>query len=302
MNRKRSPHPASLSSKACALLWCVCIGVLLLSPLLQSAAVCAQQSPGTLGQSSSPLNPTQLEIEKERRRLSSSDKEERRDAVMRLGWMARPDASRAAVVALRDGEPIIRATAARAVLSLPADEAARSLIPLLQDKDEFVRREAAFALGETRSRQAVQPLVAALEGDKKESVRGAAAVALGRIGDEAAVIPLVGRLTARVRASGLFSKVTRGKAIENEFVRRSAAYALGQIGSRAAVPALTATLSDERAEDDVRREAARALGVIGDAAAVPALRGALTARDPYLSRIAYEALLKIAPTEANRPL
>lgn len=220
---------------------------------------------------------------------------------MRLGWMARPEASRTAANGLQDVEPVVRATAARAVLSLPADEAASALTPLLQDKAEFVRQEAAYALGEARSRVAVPALVAALERDKKESVRAAAAVALGRIGDESAVIPLAGRLSARMRSSGLFSKITRGQAIENEFVRRSAARSLGQIGSRAAVPALVQTLSDERSATDVRREAARSLGLIGDAAAVPALRSALAASDTYLSRIAYEALLKIAPTEASRP-
>lgn len=221
---------------------------------------------------------------------------------MRLGWMARPDASRAAAQALQDGSPMVRATAARALLSMPPDEAASALTPLLQDKDEFVRQETAYALGETRSRLAVQPLVAALERDKRESVRGAAAVALGKIGDESAVIPLAGRLSVRIRASGLFSRITRGRSAENEFVRRAAARSLGQIGSRAAVPALIETLSDMRAEDDVRREAARSLGIIGDAAAVPALRTALAANDPYLSRIAYESLLKIAPAEATRPL
>lgn len=221
---------------------------------------------------------------------------------MRLGWMARPDSSRVAASALGDSSPIVRATAARAVLSLPGDEAASALLPLLQDKDEFVRQETAYALGATRSRQAVPALTVALESDKKESVRGAAAVALGQIGDEAAVIPLAGRLTARIRSSGLFSKIRRGKTVENEFVRRSAARSLGQIGSRAAVPALVETLQDERSEEDVRREAARSLGLIGDASAVPALRSALAARDPYLSRIAYEALLKIAPAEAARPM
>ncbi len=299
MSSSRSAY-ANPSTRATRTLFTwACVAVLLLSSLFSSLPVRAQQSGGAQSQS---LNPTQLEIEKERRRLSSSDKEERRDAVMHLGWMARPDASRAALSALQDSAPIVRATAARAVLSLPADEAARALIPLLQDKDEFVRREAAYALGETRSRAAVAPLVTTLERDKKESVRASAAVALGRIGDEAAVVPLAGRLTARVRSSGLFSKVTRGKAIENEFVRRSAARSLGQIGSRAAVPALMETLTDERAEDDVRREAARSLGLIGDAAAVPALKSALASHDPYLSRIAYEALLKIAPAEASRPL
>lgn len=221
---------------------------------------------------------------------------------MRLGWMARPDASRAATQALRDDASIVRATAARAVLAMPPDEAARALIPLLQDKDEFVRQETAYALGLTRSTVAVGPLVALLERDKMESVRGAAAVALGQIGDESAVIPLAGRLSARIRASGLFSRITRGRRTENEFVRRAAARSLGQIRSRAAVPALIEVLRDERSEDDVRREAARALGLIGDIAAVPALRTALAARDPYLSRIAYESLLKIAPAEVNRPI
>ncbi len=222
--------------------------------------------------------------------------------MMRLGWMARPDSSRVAAIALKDTSPIVRATATRAVLSMPADEAAAALLPLLQDREEFVRQETAYALGRTRSRQAVPALVKILELDKKESVRGAAAVALGEIGDEAAVIPLTGRLTARVRASGLFSKITRGRTSENEFVRRAAARSLGQIRSRAAVPALIETLTDARAEDDVRREAARSLGLIGDAAAVPALRGALAASDPYLSQIAYEALRKIAPSETPRPM
>jgi HEAT repeat protein len=278
------------------LLLCACASMLFFSYAYLPTPVALAQT------SSSSLNPTQLAIEKERRRLSSSDMEERRDAVMRLGWMARADASRAATQALRDDSPIVRATAARALLSMPGDEAVGALLPLLQDKDEFVRQETAYALGETRSRVGVPALVTALERDKMESVRGAAAVALGNIGDESAVIPLAGRLSTRMRSSGLFSKITRGQRLENEFVRRAAARSLGQIRSRAAVPALIDALSDARAEDDVRREAARSLGLIGDAAATPALRTALGSRDPYLSRIAYEALLKIAPAEANRPL
>jgi HEAT repeat protein len=295
MNRYRSALTLLLNFAPRTFSLWACAAALVFS-LLFFAPIALAQTPST------SLNPTQLEIEKERRRLSSSDMEERRDAAMRLGWMARPDASRAALQALRDNSSMVRATAARAVLSMPADEAAQALISLLQDKDEFVRQETAYALGETRSRMAVQPLVVALERDKRESVRGAAAVALGNIGDEAAVIPLVGRLSARIRSSGLFSRITRGQRAENEFVRRAAARSLGQIRSRAALPALIETLSDARAEDDVRRESARSLGLIGDAAAVPALRTALAARDPYLSRIAYESLLKIAPGEANRPL
>ncbi len=243
----------------------------------------------------------QQQLDIQRRRLSSSDEEERRCAVMSLGWMNRADSSRVAALALGDSSAIVRATAARAVLSLAPDEAVAVLLPLLNDKNEFVRQEAAYALGATRSRRATVALLNVLETEKSDGVRGAATVALGSIGDEAAVVPLSNTLNLRVGAPGLLNKIRRKKKNENEFVRRAAATALGLIGSRAAVPALILALQDERAPDDVRREAARSLGLIGDPSAIAPLRAALTSHDPYLSRIAYEALRKIAPAEATRP-
>jgi HEAT repeat protein len=250
---------------------------------------------------SSHLTPLQLEIEKQRHRLSSSESEERRDAVMRLGSMKRPESSRVAATALRDSSAIVRATASRAVLSLRPEEASSALLPLLQDRDEFVRQETAYALGEARSRTSTTALIAALGKEKKDGVRGALAVALGQIGDEAAVIALAQLVGRRVPASGFINRVKRSKRDENEFVRRAAAHSLGQIRSRAALPALIAVLGDERAPDDVRREAANSLGLIGDPTAIQALRAVLTARDPYLSTIATEALRKIAQAERARP-
>ncbi|HEY0099985.1 MAG TPA: HEAT repeat domain-containing protein [Pyrinomonadaceae bacterium] len=248
----------------------------------------------------STLTPLQREIEKQRARLASGDVEERREAVMRLGSMARADSSRAALPALRDAAVIVRATAARAVLSLPAGEAAAALLPLLSDKDEFVRRETAYALGETRSRAAVVALATALARDKEAGVRGAAAVALGQIGDETAVPVLTEAIGRRIARSGFLNRITFRRTEENEFVRRSAAVSLGQIKSRAAVPALIGALANERAGDDVRREAARALGLIGDPSAIPTLqRALLTARDPYLSEIASEAIRKLEPGKAG---
>ncbi|MBV9925490.1 MAG: HEAT repeat domain-containing protein [Acidobacteria bacterium] len=247
------------------------------------------------------LTPQQQEIKVLTARLSSVDAEERREAVTRLGALRRPEASRAAAAALGDAAAIVRATAARAVLSLPPGEAATLVVPLLRDRDEFVRREAAYALGVTRSAAGVPALAAALETDKQASVRGAAAVALGQIGDAAAAPALAGALSRRLRATGFFNRLRRRKVEEDEFVRRSAAVSLGLIGSRDAVAVLVETLSDERAPQDVRREAARALGLIGDPAAAPALRNLLTHRDPYLSRIAFEALKKLDPSNAARP-
>jgi HEAT repeat protein len=251
--------------------------------------------------SNSQLTPFQLEVENQRRRLSSSETEERRDAVMRLGSMKRPESSRIAGAGLRDSAAIVRATATRAVLSVAPDEAAALLLPLLQDRDEFVRQETSYALGESRSRMAVNALVTILERDKKDSVRGAAAVALGKIGDESAVVSLAQLLGRRVPASGLINRVRRSKKDENEFVRRAAAHSLGEIRSRAAIPGLTAVALDERAPDDVRREAATSLSLIGDPSSVATFRALLTTRDPYLARIAYLALIKIAPAEASRP-
>jgi HEAT repeat protein len=242
----------------CALLW--------LSPLF------------VVAQSTRNLTPLQIQIEKQQRRLSSSDEEERRDAIMRLGAMHVAAASQAALVGLKDPSPTVRATAAKAVLSIGEEESVAALLPLLNDKDEFVRREAAYALGLTHSRKATAALIERLLNDKEDSVQGAAAVALGEIADEAAVVDLI----------NVFSRE------KNPFVLRATAAALGKIKSRAATPALIAVLSNERMPNDVRREAARSLGLIGDPSAESALKDASTSEDPYLSRIAFESLKKLS--------
>ena len=247
-------------------------------------------APLAVAQESRNLTPVQIAIEKQQQRLSSSDSEERRDAVMKLGAMRVAAASRAVLPALTDASPTVRAHAAKAILSIGEDESVAALLPLLSDKDEFVRREAAYALGLTHSRKATDALTERLLNDKENGVRGAAAVALGQIADEAAIVALVGTLAPELSAP---SKKKRKKGEENPFVLRAAASALGQIRSRAGTAALVSVLSNERLPSDVRREAARSLGLIGDPAAEPALREASTAADPYLSEIAYQALRKI---------
>jgi len=225
------------------------------------------------------LTPLQLEIEKQARRLESAETEERRDAVTRLGSMRHPAASRAALPALHDSSAIVRAIAATAILSLPPSESVGYLVPLLADKDEFVRREVAFALGKTHNQMAAQPLIERLTSDKEDSVRGAAAVALGELKEAAATVSL-----AEILSPGVGSATARsGKKSKKEkdlFLLRAAARSLGQIGNRVGVPALVAALQDEQTSNDVRRESATALGLIGDATAIPALLTVVTARDP----------------------
>jgi HEAT repeat protein len=239
---------------------------------------------GSYAQDARSLTPRQLELEKLSQQLNSADVEDRRDALMKLRAMHRPEASRLAQSALTDPLPMIRATAAAAVVSLPADEAAGALLPLLNDKDEFVRQQVAYTLGTTHSRAAVTPLTQALV-DKMDSVRAAAAIALGEIADPAAVIPLADRLSGRTEK--------KGKAEKNEFVMRAAARSLGQIGSRAAVPVLIEVVSNEKTPFDVRREAAHALGMLGDATALPVLHAASSSTDVYFSRAAMDAVRRI---------
>lgn len=242
-----------------------------------------------VAQDSRKLTPLQLEIEKQQQRLSSADHEERRDAIMKLGSMRAAAASRAALAGLRDPSPVIRATAAKAILSIGSEESVPALLALLTDKDEFVRRETAYALGLTRSRSATAALSERLLNDKEDGVRGAAAVALGQIADEAAVVALVGTLAPELSAPAK----SKRKREQNVFVLRAAATSLGQIRSRAGTAALISALSNEKFPDDVRREAAKSLGLIGDPSATSALQTASTAADPYLSAIANESLKAI---------
>ena len=244
-----------------------------------SRALAAVQSPET-------LTPSQREIQKQQDRLGSSSDEDRRDAVMLLAAMHLPDASRVAARALTDGSAKVRAVAAKAVVYLPAGDGVPLLLPLLQDRDEFVRRETVYALGLTHSRSATAGVVDRLLNDKEDGVRAAAAVALGDIADETSVVTLSTVLTGQAKR--------KGKPERNDFVLRASASALGRIRSPAGVPALVTTLRNEKLSSDVRREAATALGTIGDPTAVDALRSAMNSSDPYLSRIAFESLKKLS--------
>ena len=245
------------------------------------------------GSMSSGLTPLQREIENQRRRLSSAEVEERRDALVHLGNLKRAESSRVALGALNDSEVIVRATAAHALGGLSSSEVVAALIPLLNDKAEFVRQEVAYVLGATRDRDAVEPLTASLSSDKKDGVRGAAAVALGQIGEPAAVVSLAAILNRVALSANSGKRKKSAGRKENEFVLRAAARALGQIGDRAGVPPLIGALLDENNSDDLRREAAQALGLIGDPSSDSALRSVLIARDPYLSRAAQQALRRI---------
>ena len=253
------------------------------------------------------------------RSIAGGTTEQKRDALLQIRNLETAEASRIAVHALRDDSEIVRATAAASVVFLPADEAARNLLPLLADKKPLVRRETAFALGVIRNPNTVDSLLRIAQKDKVAEVRNAAIIALGAIGDAAAVGELIKFLQRKPQT-------------KEEFTRRSAARAVGQIAQivqtgrikvltpenflpdrhkiiekpyypklteafpafRAAIGVLIQTLRNPREFADVKREAAFALGAIADEAAIPVLQANLNNEDYYLAEICRESLKKIA--------
>lgn len=118
----------------------------------------------------------------------------------------------------------------------------KGLILTLKDDDETIRKEAARALGNLGSSQAIEPLTITLQ-DPDKGVREEAINALGKIDDPQVIKPLA-------------------YALDSQFIslRWKAAQALGKIGSQEAIEPLTTALQDP--DKDVKEEAIIALGRI----------------------------------------
>lgn len=259
------------------------------------------------------------------RAIRSGNSEEKRSALYEIKKIANESASRIAIPALTDSDLMVRATAASAVAYLPEAEVAKVLVPLLGDKQEFVRREAALALGEAGSRSATSALLRTAQNDKVIEVRDAAVAALGMIGDTSTLASL--------------TAILKKKPTEDtEFLRRSAARSIGQIARMAqsgktrvvtpqnflpekykeernpkfrdltasspdpsgtqqsfkdALDVLITVLNSSSESPDTRREAAFAIGMIGSPSATSVLTKYTTDADPYLAEICKEALLKL---------
>lgn len=274
---------------------------------------------GPFSQTASAQTPTASDWATTESRLISQlsgNSEQKRSALFEIRNLHTERASRLAVPALRDSTEIVRATAASSVVFLPITDAVNVLAPLLDDKAEFVRREAAYALGNVGSHETAQVLLRLLQKEKIFEVLTATVIALGKSGAISAIEPLVRLLAAKPKE-------------DEEFLRRSAARSIGQIAqiirtgkvrvltpqnflpdkykdthSNANAPAppdafasslvaLTQVLQNTRESDDTRREAAFSLGAIGDRSSVSVLSRNVKSSDPYLAEICKEALLKI---------
>jgi HEAT repeat protein len=251
--------------------------------------------------------------------LRSGNTEQKRTALMQIRGLRSEEASRIAVAALKDDAPIVRATATASVTFLPKTEASAALLPLLRDKDEFVRGEAAFALGVVGDPSSAPQLLISFSRDKSPEVRAAAAVALGKVGNPAAIPVLVDLLNKRptedtellrradARSIGQIAQITRSGKVRvvtpqnflpekyKDIGPKPSADLLTHFGS--AVDTLIRILDDPKETDDTRREAAFSLGAIGDQRAIGVLTKYISSPDPYLAEICKESLLKLKAAE-----
>jgi HEAT repeat protein len=157
-----------------------------------------------------------------------------------------------------------------------------ALLQAFKDSDDWTRKAAAEALGETGNPRAIPALLMALD-DSEWFVREAAVEALRHMGDPQVVPALLGAL-----------------GNSDPYVREVAAEALGQTGDLQAVSALLLALEDS--ESGVRRAAAQALGQIDDPQAVPPLLEALQDGDSNVREAAAQALGQIDDPQAVPPL
>lgn len=150
------------------------------------------------------------------------------------------------------------------------ESAVNPLIQILEGDDNYVRINAARALGEIGDKRAIKPLIQALEDDY---VRKDAADALVKIG-EPAVKPLI-----QIFESG------------NKYVRCCVVNALAEIGDKRAVKPFIQAL--ESIDENISVLAAIALGEIGDKRAIKPLTRKLNSMYLVVRINAEEALRKI---------
>lgn len=222
-----------------------------------------------------------------------------------------------AIRELRAADVRVRRRAADCLGMMGEQKAIPELMEALQDEDEPVRLNAAYALGAI-GESAVPALIGAMREDS-EDLRRHAGYALSAMGEPAvpALIEATRDADGRVRAAavdalgdigmplpGVVSALTRVLSDEYDWARRHAADALGTIGpgAREAVPALIKTLRDEKVY--VRINAATALARIGPEAeeSVQALTERLNDPDRYVRSFAAIALRQIGTPAAQEAL
>lgn len=180
-------------------------------------------------------------------------------------------------------------------------------VAVLDDRRDWKRATAAFALGDMASPRAIPPLLRALE-DRSAAVRAAAARSLGRLDALDAVGPIVhgfsaGRLPRAVAGQALLAigpsalpALRELLDAEEADVREFSVELVGLLGDASDNRVVMQRLRDSSAE--VRAKAARALGRLGADEARTALLTTLGDRIPFVRASAAHALAAVGDRAA----
>ena len=193
---------------------------------------------------------------------------------------------------LESTDPSQRTIAARAFCEIQDERAIPHLIHLLTDDCPLIRVSAAYGLGRNPSADAVEPLIAQLEGDFNGYVRKGVVWALGNCRDRRSLAPLVDALRTDIPAVRLWAASSLGQMAkvgydfviatvpplieglrqdEMPAVRSNCAWALGQLCRElpsnvvyaGAIDALIEALEEEK-DMGVRDDAQSSLLRVGD--------------------------------------
>lgn len=252
-----------------------------------------------------------------KRVLAKGALEQKRDLLASIRTAGDERSAELAIVAFADRNGVVRASAIEAARRARPSVLLPALKPLLKDGSLIVRKEAATALGNSDSSNAQPLLLERLSREKDREVRAAIIGALGRVGSADDFPRLLTFLRKKPSES-------------NEFERAMAARSMGQIARRSqglrvaeTIPSsfnrispitdlsfdstleaiadfatyetqVIAILESEKESMDVRRECAFLLGEAGGFRSVSALRSLVEDGDPYLARIAHEALVRLS--------
>ncbi len=205
-------------------------------------------------------------------------------AATALGRSREPGAMDPLMRALRHFNPMVQASAARALAAIGEAEVVPALAKALRDPKTSRpgRLACAEALGGLKHPDAVPPLVEVL-GEAEHALVWAATEALGKQRDRRAVAPLLNLLPRPEMAT-------------------TVAAALGEIGSSDAVPGLVRILKEGTTDVSLLQQVFWALGSIGSPSAVAALKPYLKDEAPRVARWAAEALGRIRDISAGEAL
>ncbi len=229
----------------------------------------------------------------------------RATAIKCLGEFKDPDLFEPIYKKIKDPSAIVRCHVIMALAELGTPAALRALLFCLENRDDQIRKDAVYVLGELRCYDAVNPLISVLKRDKDERVKEEALISLGKIRDPTTLKIIQQELSRNSLVNKEAACISLGhfkdfSSIDTligytkhpyEGVRMAAIQGLGLMGNPEVIDSIVPALKD--LHGDVRYAAVIALDQIGSIKGIPALVKALDDPENWVIMRVMDALAHI---------